>query len=165
MMEPPRRMSKLIGMKLLRNRDGFTILETMIALAITILLLGLFVFRSGGLGDQKRIETAKGDLRAIQKAIHAYYLNNSNAYPAGSDWQSSDLLDDSPQALNTRLYDPFQAADTDYGYETSGNGTYYVVFSYGPDRTADITGINNSGQLTGTNDDDIFLTNGMGTFA
>jgi general secretion pathway protein G len=152
-------------MKLHRDLFGLTLIEAIVSLAIIGLLLALFVFRTEGLGDQKRIETAKGDLRAIQTAINAYYLNNSNVYPAGNDWQSSDLVNESPRIHTQRLYDPFQAADTDYGYFTSPNSSYYVVFSHGPDRAADITGINDSGQLTGTSDDDIFVTNGTASFA
>jgi type II secretory pathway pseudopilin PulG len=147
------------------QRLGFSILEIVVVLVLVMTVLGILMVRTGGLNDQQRIETARGDLRALQTAIHAYYLNNSNAYPAGSDWQTTDLASDTPRVLADILDDPFQAVNTEYEYETSANGNYYVVFSVGPDRTADITGINNSGELTGTSDDDIFLTNGTGTFA
>ena len=147
------------------NTCGLTFLEMLVVLVVISFLLGIFIIRTRGFTDQYGIETARGDLRSLQTAINAYYLNNNNTYPSGSDWQTSDLVKDSPRVLRQILYDPFQPADTEYGYHTSPNGKYYVVFSYGPDLAADITGINNSGQLTSTSDDDIFLTNGTGTSA
>lgn len=152
-------------MKRHNDRRGVTVLEMIVVLVLAVMMLGIFFLRMGGFQDHIRIEEARGDLKALETAIHAYYLNHSNVYPAGSDWQNNDLANDSPRVLRQVLYDPFQAASTEYAYFASSNGTYYVVFSYGPDRAADITGINDSGQLTGTNDDDIFRTNGTGTFA
>jgi general secretion pathway protein G len=149
----------------LRRATGFSILEMVVVLVLAGLVIGFFVIRAGGMADQNRMETARGDLRALQTAIQSYYLSNDNVFPAGNDWQSGDLSGDDPRILRQILYDPFQAAGTEYEYASSGNGKYYVVFSMGPDQAADITGINNSGQLTGSNDDDIFRTNGTGTFA
>jgi len=143
---------------------GFSLLEMIFVLGIVVVVLGISVVRMRGMSDQKNIETARGDLRAIQTAVNAYYLNNSSVYPAGSDWQSNDLANDSPRVLRQVLYDPFRAANTEYSYSVSGDGKYYVIYSYGPDAAADITGIDNNGKLTGQNDDDIFITNGTGTF-
>lgn len=140
-------------------------LEMLVVLVVISFLLGIFIVRTRGFADQYRIETARGDLRVLETAINAYYLNHSNTFPAGSDWQNNDLVTDNPRLLRQILYDPFQPAASEYGYYTSPNGKYYVVCSYGLDRAADITGINNSGQLTGASDDDIFHTNGTATFA
>ena len=63
--------------------------------------------------------------------------------------------------LGEPLLDPFRSS-AEYNYILSSNSTYYVAFSYGPDGAADITGINTSGVLQGTNDDDIYVTNGTG---
>ena len=143
---------------------GFTVIEILVVLVLMALVLGIFITRMSGLGDQKNTETAHGDLRAIQTAINAYYLNHNKVYPAGADWQNNDLVNDSPRVLRQKLYDPFRAASTEYSYFTSSDEKYYVAFSYGPDRAADITGINTSGNLAGTNNDDIFVTNGTAIF-
>ena len=143
---------------------GFSILEMIFVLTLIVIILGISLPRMRGMSDQKSIETAKGDLRVIQTAINAYYLNHASVYPAGSDWQTNDLANDSPRVLRQVLYDPFRSANTEYSYSVSANGKYYVVVSYGPDRVADITGIDNNGKLTGQHDDDIFVTNGTGTF-
>lgn len=144
--------------------SGFTILEMVGVLILIGLLLGAFLIRMGGLSDQRNMETVRGDLRAIQTALHAYYLNHNRIYPDGADWQNNDLVNDDPRVLRQVLYDPFRPPNTEYSYLMSSNGTYYVAFSYGPDGAPDLTGIGASGQLVGQNDDDIFVTNGSGTF-
>lgn len=147
------------------EKKGFSVLEMIFVLVLVVIILGISLIRMRGMSEHKNIETAKGDLRAIQTAINAYYLNHSSAYPAGSDWQSNDLVNDSPRVLRQILYDPFRTGNSEYSYSVSGNGKYYVAFSYGSDSAADITGIDNNGKLTGQNDDDIFITNGTGTFS
>ena len=155
-------MMSVIGMKY--NR-GVTLLEMIAAFSLIALILGIFFVRSRGVREQRSINITKGDLRAIQTAINSYYLHHSNTYPSGSDWLNNDLAHDDTRVLRQVLYDPFRATpNTEYSYYTSSGGKYYVVFSYGPDQGADITGINTSGKLTGANDDDIFITNGTGSF-
>ena len=142
------------------DMKGISLFETIIVLVLIGILLGLFLPRMGGMSDEARTETARGDLYAIQKAIHAYYLNHNNVFPAGSDWQNNDLVNDNPRLLRQVLYDPFRPTKTEYSYYTSLNGKYYIVFSYGANQVAGITGINDSGLLTGSVDDDIYVTNG-----
>ena len=152
------------------RKKGFTVLEMIVALGIMVLILSVVLFRTRGISDQGRIETARGDLRALKAAIEAYYLNHidsgGNHYlPSGSDWQTNDLANDNPRVIGQILYDPFRSANTQYQYAASPNGKYFVAFSYGPNEAANITGINDSGVLTGISQDDIFETNGTGTFS
>ena len=167
-----------------RNDDnGFSIVEMIVVISLISIILGIFIVRSSGMQDQRLIDTAKGDLRAIQTAINNYYFHHANTYPSGVDWLSNDLVNDTPRVLRQVLYDPFVTTGgkrwvhlggpmgpdkliisekQEYTYFQSSNGKYYVVFSYGPDRQRDISSIDNNGKLTGTNDDDIFVTNGTG---
>ncbi len=141
--------------------SGFSILEMIVVLALIAVILGVFIYRLGGVGDQNRIETARGDLRAIQTAINAYYLNHNNTFPSGTDWLNNDLVNDNPRVLRQIVYDPFRSGNVEYSYVLRVN--YYVAFSYGPDKTQDITGIRgDTGELLGQNDDDIYITNGVG---
>ncbi len=148
-----------------RSNDGVTALETIIVITLIGLIMGFLIIRMAGVSDQKMIQIVKGDLRSLQTAIHAYYLNHDQMYPSGADWQNDDLVSDSPRVLRQVLYDVFQGPTSEYNYSTSTDGKYYVVFSNGPDRIADITGIDTNGKLMGQNDDDIFMTNGDGSFA
>ena len=57
--------------------------------------------------------------------------------------------------------DPFRSGTNDYAYFVSSNSSYYVVFSYGTDRAANITAISNAGALTTSGTvDDVCVTNG-----
>lgn len=147
------------------QHKGFSILEMIVVLGLVGIILGIVALKSGGFSEQRKRETVKGDLRAIQTAMNSYFLRHNYAYPDGSDWMSTDLVEDNPRILRQILYDPFRAANTQYSYFKSTDGKYYVVFSYGPDAAVDVTGINTSGKLTGASDDDIFVTNGDGTFS
>ena len=166
----------------MKSNRGFSLLEMIVVISLISIILGIFIVRSSGMQDQRLIDTAKGDLRAIQTAINNYYFHHANTYPSGVDWLSNDLVNDTPRVLRQIVYDPFRPTDSlgdgdrrrppgvipgkpQYSYYTSSDGKYYVAFSYGPDREGDISGISNNGKLTGNNDDDIFVTNGTGTFS
>ncbi len=159
------RKLKFADPKLPKKPFGLTLIEMVMVFSLVALVLGIFVVRTAGLNDQKRIETARGDLRALETAVHAYYLNHSNVYPSGSDWQTNDLQSENPRVTGQVLFDPFASSSGEYLFSTSANGSYYVIYSIGPNRTANITGINNNGLLTGVNADDIFVTNGTSAFA
>ncbi len=157
------------------SKRAFTLLEILVVIFLISILLGITIVRTSGVAVQRSMETAKGDLRAIQTAINSYFLHHSKTFPSGTDWLNNDLVNDNPRILRQVLYDPFRSptagcfgiinpSTAEYSYFTSSDGKYYVAFSYGPDRAADITGINTSGKLLGTNDDDLYVTNGAGSF-
>ncbi len=144
----------------IRKRNAFTLLEIVVVLLVIGVIGGVFIFRLGGVGDQNKMETARGDLRSIQTALNAYFLNH-NSFPAQADW-SDDLVNDDPRVLRQVVYDPFRSSTmpTEYAFNRSPAGAYYVVYSFGPNEIQDITGINDNGILTGQNVDDIYVTNG-----
>jgi hypothetical protein len=100
--------------------------------------------------------------------VESFYIHNDRAYPVQTTtvdtaWQSdtSSLTTATPRIVSAALTDPFNPS-TEYRYATSAssNSEYYIIFSVGPDRTADITGISTAGALTGSADDDIYVSNG-----
>jgi len=180
MIKPQVLMMKLTGMK---SNRGFSMLEMIVVITLIATVVGIFIVRTAGMQDQRWMDATKGDLRAIQTAINSYYFRHANSYPSGTDWMTNDLINDNPRILREVVRDrfnvpPASSGDEEsnpqrrwvmegrgpYSYFQSSDNKYYVVVSYGPDRQADITGINTNGKLTGNNDDDIFVTNGTGTF-
>jgi len=138
----------------------------MIAVIMIIaIIIGIALPRFSGIQQEALQTKARGELRTIQTALESYYINRTpNAYPATSSTLINDvLLSVSPQITSQVLYDPFQSSGSDeYNYVRSDNGRYYVIFSVGMDGVSDITGIDDAGMLEGTQDDDIFASNGGG---
>ena len=139
----------------LRSRKGFTILELLIVIAVIAILVGIALPRFKGMKDEGNYAKAKGELRTIQTAVESYYIHNSSAYPGNIN---AALTGATPQIIATSPIDAFGTAI--YGYGKSPNGNYYAIWSVGPGGAATITGIDNTGAITGTAGDDIYLTNG-----
>jgi len=146
------------------RRKGFTLIELLVVISVIAILVGIAIPRFKGMQDEANQSKAKGELRVLQTAIESHYMNAApNAYPATSTTVcASDLNDDSPLIIGEALVDPFEGGTTEYNYILDSGGNYYVIFSTGPDGVADITSINTSGVLQGSNDDDIYVTNGTG---
>lgn len=146
------------------KRAGFTIIELMVVMLVIAILVGVTIPRFKGMQDQANISKAEMELKTLQTAVESYYINqNPRAYPSSTETLASDYLVDAvPNIVSSVLYDPFRSGSVEYGYYRSDNGNYYVITSVGPDGAADITGIDDTGALTGTDDDDIYATNGVG---
>ena len=145
------------------RRGGFTLIEMMIVIVVIAILLGVLLPQFRGTQDEAAIQRARSELRTLATAIESYYIHNSNALPA----TLSALTSATPRIITTVPDDPFRSSGTDYSYAKDSNGVYYVVYSYGTDRAADISGINTSGQMTESDDctQDVWVSNGVGTDA
>ena len=156
-------------------RRGFTLIEMMIVIAVMAILIGISLPHFKGMQDEGNSAKAAGELRTLVIAIESYYIHNDNEYPSqrtgtpSANWQS-DLTGATPTIVKIVLNDPFGSGQ--YSYVTSGTSgsQYYVVFSIGPDGTADITAISTAGVISWTGadpNDDIYITNaesGVGGF-
>jgi type II secretory pathway pseudopilin PulG len=131
----------------------------MIVIVVIAILIGVLLPNFRGTQDEAAEQRARSELRTLATAIESYYIHNNNALPANL----TALISVSPRIISAVPDDPFNStAGTDYSYLTSSNGVYYCIRSFGRDRAADITGVTNSGNLTGALDDDVFVTNGTG---
>ncbi len=140
-------------------RNGFTLIEMMIVIVVIATLLGVLLPQFRGAQDEAAEQRARAELRTLATAIESYALHNSNALPAAL----STLTTASPRIVSQIPNDPFRASGNTYSYAKDTNGVYYIVWSYGRDRTVGITGISTSGTISGTASDDVFVTNGTGT--
>ena len=143
------------------KQKGFTLIEMMIVIAIIAILVGIAIPRFKGMQDVANVSKAEAELKTIQIAIESYYMSNSNTYPDTSTTMvSSDLVDASPKIITSALYDPFGGDSVEYNYAKSDGGNYYIVWSVGINGISDITGIDDEGDITGDEEDDIYATNG-----
>jgi len=114
------------------KKNGFTIIELLIVIAVISILVGIALPRFRGMQEEGKIAQVKGELRTLQTAVESYYIHNNNTYPAsGATWQSV-LVNATPLIIGAALADPFNGA-AQYGYATDG-GTpvkYYVIYSVG----------------------------------
>lgn len=138
------------------KRGGFTLIEMLIVIVVISILVGVLLPNFRGTQDEANTQRAKAEMRTVATALESYYIHNSNAYPSAL----SSLTSATPRIVTRIPDDPFNGT-TDYQYATSSG--YYVVWSVGIDRTADLTGISSAGALTGTQDDDLCITNGTAT--
>ncbi len=146
-----------------QDEAGFTLIELIIVIAVIAILLGIALPRIRGMIDEGNTAKAAAELRALQVAVESYYIHNSKIYPAdgSSTWQSAlTAATTRPKLIGSALTDPFSSSAAQYPYDKSANGLYYIIWSVGPDATADIIGVDNNGTLTGSADDDIYVSNG-----
>jgi len=145
------------------GRKGFTLIELLVVISVIAILVGIAVPRFKGMQDEANLSKANAELRVLETAVESYYMNQTpNAYPATVTTLCDAYLDSaSPLIVSDILTDPFRSA-SEYNFIRSANGEYFVIFSYGPDGAADITGISDAGVLAGADDDDLYSTNGTG---
>ena len=141
-----------------RWRKAFTLIEMLIVIMVIAILIGVLLPQFRGAQDEAAIQRAKSELRTLATALESYYIHNSNTVPSAL----TSLTTASPRIVSSIPDDPFRSGSNDYSFYRDSNTIYYVVFSYGQDRAAGITGISTAGALTGTVGDDICVTNGNG---
>jgi prepilin-type N-terminal cleavage/methylation domain-containing protein len=152
-----------------KRKRGFTLLEILVVITLIILIAGIAIPRFAGVTDEGRRAKSAAEQRTIQTALESYLLNVTATLPAATNGNVGDLetvLEGAAPRLVGEMddfVDPFGAtATTQYLYKIDTNSRYYVIHSLGPDRTADITGIQTDGDITPANpDDDVFVTNGQ----
>ena len=142
---------------------GFTLIEMMIVLTVIAILVGVLLPQFRGSQDEARMQRGRSELRTLATALESYFIHNSNALPAAL----SSLTTATPRIVSSIPDDTFRGGSNDYSYfrDTGANPVHYVVFSYGPDGAAAITGSTTAGvgQCSGacaTSIDDVCVTNG-----
>ena len=152
-------------MKSRKAKNGFTLLEILVVITLILIIAGIALPLFAGVTDEGRKAKAKGELRTVQTALESYLLNTTSTAPADYTALKTALEGATPRLVGEMddFVDPFGAtATTGYSYAKSSENKYYVVFSIGPDKTPDVTGITDTGNVSPDNpDDDVFVTNGQ----
>lgn len=120
------------------RRRGFTLLELLVVILIIGLLTGIVAPRFLGQVSRSEVTTARAQLDAFEKALHAFRLDTGH-FPSGG--QGLRALVEQP-AEETRWRGPYLQGDvpvdpwgTAYQYRSPGaNGRDYELMSYGRDR-------------------------------
>lgn len=153
---------------LVKSEKGFTLLEILVVITLILIIVGIALPRFTGVSDEGRKAKAAAELRTLQTALESYLLRTSPTLPTATTGTTADL-ESALEGATPRMVgevsdfvDPFTASSV-YKYKISSNNRYYVIFSVGPDRTADIsTAPDSSGNIvTSEVDDDIYVTNGQ----
>lgn len=150
----------------MKKSHGFTLLEILVVITLILIIAGIAIPRFAGVSDEGRRSKAAAELRTLQTALESYVLK-SNVLPGDAGAVVTALTTPLENA-NPRLVgnvadfkDPF-TNNLPYKYDIDTNSRYYVIWSIGPDRASDITGIGTNGDIAPASpDDDIFVTNGQ----
>lgn len=143
---------------------AFTLIEILVVISVISILVGIVIPRFKGMQDEANKAKAKSELKTLQTAVESYFMNQDpDEFPATTTTICASYLNSAnPVIVATPLYDPFGSVDEEYIFELAPSGSYYVLFSIGPNGDQDITSIDDNGYLTGENVDDIYATNGLG---
>lgn len=123
-------------------KKGFTLIEVMLVLVIIGMIAVVAIPTFKNMSVRNNTAKAKADLAALQIAVENYYLYHNGAYPS----QLSDLETAVPRITRTIPKDPHSSAQAVYGYNTSSNKKYYVIYSVGPSGGGSAY-VNDSGDL------------------
>jgi general secretion pathway protein G len=115
---------------LLKSKDGFSMIELMIVVAIMAVLATLTASNFSGFMDKAKVTKAQTDIQTLSTTLESYKLDNGN-YPS-SDEGLKKLLDDGKlKRKKDVLLDPW---GNQYNYRFPGQtGESYEIWSYGAD--------------------------------
>ncbi len=131
------RFIKLI--RILKNNQGFTLLELMIVVAIIAIMAGFAVTRFTGVLDNTRVTAVKTDFKTYEFALEAYYMKNSR-YPSSEEGLQALVDDGFVQKKSDALLDPWK---NPYQYRYPGEySDSPEIWSLGADGTEGGEGAN-----------------------
>lgn len=123
-----------------RNMDGWTFIETIIVIAIIMILTSTVGFMSFKYVDKAKTATARTQIETLSLSLHSYFFDNGNfpseeqnldalweqptGFPAAPNW-------DGPYIEKKVKLDPW---GNPYTYQNPGpNGLPFGIISYGAD--------------------------------
>lgn len=126
-----------------RQRDGFTLLEMLIVLAIILVVAAMVVPNLLGRQKKANIEATKASIAGLEKALKLYSVDNNGEYPLGGDDILVELVEPQ-QDLNGQLLEPLlekipvdawgSVLHYEYPNSKAPNATRPAIWSDGPNR-------------------------------
>ena len=136
-------------------RRAFTIIELLIVMAVIAILVGIAIPSFRAMQIEAWRAKAQGDLRVLKLGTETYYKNHGFFPATGGPALMSALLGETNPVVESAISDPFAAANTPYAYSLSGS--YYAIWSLGPNNNGAVTIVGNSAEATSGA---IYVTNG-----
>lgn len=100
------------------RRSAFTLMEMLVVVAIIVVLAGTGGYLYMQRLDESRVNTAKAQVKVIEKAIDTYRLNNDGALPPTLEALTiQQPLGGAPIMEADKIYDPWKKP---YGYDANG---------------------------------------------
>lgn len=141
-------MKKLERSRIRPSRDGFTLLEMLIVLAIILVVAAMVVPNLLAQQRKANIKQTEGSIKAVEKAIELLSVEYNGNYPPGDDqflWRINEpQWEDDFGNIQERVFseDPVDAWGNDlhYRWDETGNpmnpeATKPAIWSNGPNGT------------------------------
>ncbi len=120
----------------MRNfKKGFTLIEILLVVAIIGALVGILAIRASDVGSDAKKKAVAADLKSLKAAVEVFFIQNSE-FPEINTWEAK-LVEATPRLIDEVPADPYKSTGK-YTYMLNTDdpaGTYYVIFSVGPDGT------------------------------
>lgn len=126
--------------EILKNDEGWTFMETLIVLAITLVLTATVGFVATGSLEKARTAAARTQIESLATALEAYYMDCGN-YPASEQGLSALRKKPETSPSSDNWAGPYLHKDTpkdpwgyDYEYTSPApDGSPYGIRSFGAD--------------------------------
>lgn len=118
--------------KIIKRKEGFTLVELLIVIAIIAVLTGIAVPNFLGARTKARVSKALGDMHTTTNALQAYAIDHGKYMTTYSttDLKKTGLISSVPK-------DPFTGNDFHYYTTPSDTVTQWVLTSEGPNKKDD----------------------------